>query len=173
VAGWSEEDDSAPPWEDDASRGTADLLLGVLAGSALAPFLQVLPTRTGEDAYAKLKDLLSRRRRKTSTPGPDEDAVLGNGTVQLADPEQAIVLELPHNLADDTEAEGLTTVAVPRRRPGQWVLLRREPTSRRWQAVAVDAPLPGAIEVEVPRGSRPAPSSGSAPDPQDEPPPGG
>lgn len=169
---WSEGDRSAPSWGNDTSRGTADLLLGVLAGSALAPFLQVLATSAGEDVYAKIKELLSRRRRRTSASGADGDAVQGSDVIQLADPERAVVLELPRTLGN-VEAAELPTVAVPRRRPGQWVLVRRDTTSRRWQAFAVDAPPPGAIEVEVPRSSRPAPSSGSSPDPQDEPPPGG
>jgi hypothetical protein len=72
-------------------RGVGDLLLAVLAGSALAPFVQTIATKTGDDVYAKIKDLLARRSRKAADRPADASIV-------LVDPELALILELPPTL---------------------------------------------------------------------------
>ncbi|HEV7653065.1 MAG TPA: hypothetical protein VGP26_33330 [Actinophytocola sp.] len=113
-------------------------MLAALAGSALAPFVQAIATKVGEDVYAKIKHLLSRHR------GPPPAA---GSQITLADPATAIVLELPATLGVK-DAYGLTNVRLPSLSGSQWLLVRYDSVSRTWTAVPVPTPPTGAIEVD-------------------------
>jgi hypothetical protein len=120
-------------------RGVGDLLLAVLAGSALAPFVQTIATKAGDDVYAKIKDLLARRSRKAADRPADAPIV-------LVDPELALILELPPTLTT-TQASRLAALRLPVRSPGNWVLVRYDSEAARWQTAMVGQPPPDAIEV--------------------------
>lgn len=130
--------DDVPTSHADADRGVGDLLLAMLAGTALAPFVQAIATKVGEDVYGKIKQLLSRHRVVPPAAG---------SPITLADPARAIVLELPATLGV-RDAYGLTTVRVPSVSDGQWLLIRYDPATRNWTAVAVPTPPTGAIEID-------------------------
>ena len=120
-------------------RGVGDLLLAVLAGSALAPFVQTIATKTGDDVYAKIKDLLARRSRKAVNRPADAPIV-------LVDPELALILQLPPTLTT-TQATQLAALRLPARSPGNWVLVRYDSAAARWRTAMVDQPPPDAVEV--------------------------
>ncbi|MFC0598007.1 hypothetical protein [Streptomyces palmae] len=116
-----------------------ELLLGAMAGSALAPFVQAIATKLGEDVYGKVRDLLARRSREPAEHMPGE-------SLTLADPQRAIVIQLPASLTT-TEAAGLAQVRLPERTEAGWVYVRYDPPTGRWQATLVPQPPTGAIEV--------------------------
>ena len=120
-------------------RGVGDLLLAVLAGSALAPFVQTLATKTGDDVYAKIKDLLAKRSRKAANRPADAPIV-------LVDPELALILQLPPTLTT-TQATQLAALRLPAHSPGHWVLVGYDSEAARWRTAMVDQPPPDAIEV--------------------------
>jgi hypothetical protein len=122
----------------DADRGVGELVLAMLAGTTLAPFVQAIATKVGEDVYGKIKQLLDRHR---VVPPAAECPIT------LADPAKAIVLELPATLGVK-DAYGLAAVRVPSVSEGQWLLIRYDAVARTWTAVAVPAPPTGAIEID-------------------------
>jgi hypothetical protein len=121
-----------------------ELLLGAVTGSALAPFVQTIATKLGEDVYGKVKDLLARRSREPAEHVPGE-------ALTLADPQRAIVIQLPASLTT-TEAAGLAEVRLPERTQAAWVYVRYDPRTGGWQATVVPQPPVGAIEVIRPDG---------------------
>lgn len=121
-------------------RGAAELLLGMLTGSALAPFLQIVATKTGDDVHAKIRDLLRRRRQLKGTEPPRDRPV------QLADPATAVVLQLPPRLST-SEAASLAALRLPANWSGGWLLVEHDTKSSRWTATIISNPPPDAIEV--------------------------
>lgn len=117
-------------------RGSGELLLALLAGSALAPFVQAIATKAGQDVYDRIRDLL-RKRGSQPVPG---------APITLTDREKAVVLELPATLST-TEASGLAAVRVPPSRAEGWLLVRYDPASSRWTTTDVVEPPPGAIDA--------------------------
>lgn len=122
------------------NRGAAELLLAMLTGSALAPFLQAVATKTGDDVHAKIRDLLGRRRRHKGTE-PSRDR-----PVRLADPATAVVLQLPPRLST-SEAAALAVLRLPANWSGGWLLVEHDPKSSLWTATMISNPPPDAIEV--------------------------
>jgi hypothetical protein len=111
----------------------------VLAGSALAPFVQTIATKAGDDVYAKIKDLLAKRSRNAANRPADAPIV-------LVDPELALILQLPPTLTT-TQASQLAALRLPAHSPGSWVLVRYDSEAARWRTAMVDQPPPDAIEV--------------------------
>lgn len=99
--------------------------------------------------YGKVKDLLARRSREPAEHVPAEP-------LTLADPQCAIVIQLPASLAT-TEAAGLANVRLPERTQTSWVYVRYDPRTRRWQATLIPQPPPNAIEVIPPDGDTTTP----------------
>jgi hypothetical protein len=130
--------DDVPTSHSDADRGVGEVLLAMLTGTVLAPFVQAVATKVGEDVYGKIKQLLGRHRVVPPAEG---------SPITLADPAKAIVLELPATL-DAKDAYGLSAVRVPSVPAGQWLLIRYDAAARTWTAVAVPAPPTGAIEID-------------------------
>ncbi|WP_250006836.1 hypothetical protein [Actinoplanes sp. M2I2] len=120
-------------------RGGGDLLLGLLTGSALAPFVQALATKAGEDVYAKIRALLGRRRAAAPPPEPQAPVVLADSGVR-------VVLRVPATLAGGTVA-GLPAVRVPLDAGDQWVLVEYVPDSDAWITRVISGPPQEAIEV--------------------------
>jgi hypothetical protein len=120
-----------------------------VTGSALAPFVQAIATKLGEDVYGKVKDLLARRSRKPTEHMPGE-------SLTLADPQRAIVIEFPASLSI-AEVASLAEVRVPERTKAGWVYVRYDPQIGMWHAVVVPQPPAGAIEVIPPDGDIAAP----------------
>ncbi|WP_229074952.1 hypothetical protein [Actinoplanes sp. DH11] len=134
---------SARPFPEPGSgseRGAGELLLAVITGSALAPFVQGVATKAGEDVYAKIKDLLVRRRAAPAAEPPPTPIV-------LADPRTRIAVELPATLPR-TEAARLAAVRVPAAGRDDWLLVRYEPDDSQWTVRVVTDPPATAIEVE-------------------------
>ncbi|MFI7670949.1 hypothetical protein [Nocardia sp. NPDC049526] len=123
-------------------RGAEDILLALLTGSVLAPFVQAIVTKTGEDTYKKVRELLSRARRNGSAPESGQQ-------ITLADAGTAVVLQLPATMTVD-HARALATVRVPRLADGQWLLVRQDPESRTWRVDVVAAPPEDAVELDGP-----------------------
>ena len=126
-----------------------ELLLATVTGSALAPFVQAIATKLGEDVYGKVKDLLARRSREPAEHVPGE-------SLTLADPQRAIVIQLPASLTT-TEAAGLAEVRLPERTQTSWVYVRYDPRTPRWQATAIPQPPASAIEIISPDGDTTTP----------------
>ncbi|MGW1594935.1 hypothetical protein [Streptomyces sp. NPDC002343] len=116
-----------------------EMLLATVAGSALAPFVQAIATKLGEDVYGKVKDLLARRSREPA------EHVSGE-SLSLADPQRAIVIQIPASLTT-TEAAALAEVRLPERTQAGWVDVRYDPRTGRWHATVVPQPPAGSIEV--------------------------
>jgi hypothetical protein len=127
-----------------AERDGGALLTGVLVGSALGPFIQALATRLGDDVYAKIGDLLRRRRSGGAIASPEPHART-DGTVVLADPQQTIAIRLPWQLTPE-QARELAWVRLPISEPGQWLLVQRTADGAEWQIVAGARP-PDALDV--------------------------
>lgn len=130
--------DEVPESGGDADRGVGELLLAALTGTALAPFVQAISTKVGQDVYDKIKHLLSRRRNASPTEGKP---------ITLADPATSIVLELPATL-DTKDAYGLAAVRLPSSSGAPWLLIRYDPASRTWTAVPVPTPPSDAIQID-------------------------
>ncbi|MGW1846889.1 hypothetical protein [Streptomyces sp. NPDC001966] len=126
-----------------------ELLLAAVAGSALAPFVQAIATKLGEDVYGKVKELLARRSREPAEHVPGE-------SLTLADPQRAIVIQLPAGLTT-IEATGLAEVRLPERTQAGWVFVRYDPRNGGWQASVVPQPPASAIEVIPPAGDTTTP----------------
>jgi hypothetical protein len=126
-----------------------ELLLAAVTGSVLAPFVQAIATKLGEDVHGKLKALLARRSRERAEHVPGQP-------ITLADPQRAIVIQLPASLTT-TEAAGLAEVRLPERAQAGWVYVRYDPRNGTWQATVVPQPPAGAIEVIPPDGDRATP----------------
>lgn len=124
-----------------AERGAGELLLAVITGSALAPFVQGVATKAGEDVYAKIKDLLRTRRRAGSTTEPPP------GPIVLADPGTRIAVALPATLPT-SEAARLAAVRLPAADRRDWLLVEYRPGEPRWTVRVVTEPPATAIEVE-------------------------
>jgi hypothetical protein len=115
----------------------------MLTGSALAPFLQAVATKAGDDVHAKIRDLLRRRRRHKDTEPPRDQPVL------LADPSTAVVLKLPPKIST-SEAAALAALRLPAEWSGGWLLVEHDPESSRWTATMIRKPPPDVIEVGFP-----------------------
>ncbi|WP_250032632.1 hypothetical protein [Paractinoplanes maris] len=123
-------------------RGGGDLLLGVLAGSALAPFLQAVATKAGEDVYAKIRDLLTRRRASPPPAAPEAPLI-------LADPQTRTAIRLPATLTS-AEAARLAAVHVPAHDGGRWIIVDHAADGAGWTVQVADRLPDGAIEVQNP-----------------------
>lgn len=119
-------------------RGVGDVLLALLSGSALAPFVQAIATKAGEDVHNKIKGLLGKH--KPAEPKPGEP-------ITLVDQRKAIVLELPETLRP-ADAYDLANVRVPAVSPRQYLLVRYDPASGCWRAESLATPPAGAIDVD-------------------------
>ncbi|MBR7833401.1 hypothetical protein KDL01_09000 [Actinospica durhamensis] len=117
----------------DPERGAVDVLLGALTGTALLPFVQAIATKGGEDAYAKIKHVLSRKGRRRAK-GEIKDV----GTVTLVFPEERIVLRVPATMTA-TASEQLAQVRLPARRD-EWLRISRDQATSRWVVLACDPP---------------------------------
>jgi hypothetical protein len=141
---WQTRDMSSQPIGDAPLPGTGgersvgEFLLAALSGSALAPFVQAVATKTGEDVYGKIRGLLDRRRRRGPEPEPGKP-------ITLADSARTIVLELPPTLTAN-DARKLAAVHVPPTAAGRWLLVRHDPVSMTWEAVVIGAPPAAAVE---------------------------
>ncbi|NUT48648.1 MAG: hypothetical protein HOV94_15275 [Saccharothrix sp.] len=106
-------------------RGAGELILGVLTGSALLPFVQALATKAGEDVYQLVRAKLTRRARKRA-----EAELAEAGTVTVADQDRRVVLELPATMSAAMSAK-LDDVRLPVR-PEGWLLVRWDEGRSRW-----------------------------------------
>lgn len=135
-AGMPSSDHRLPEPGSGPERGAGELLLAAITGSALAPFIQGVATKAGEDVYAKIKDLLTRRR-----PEPPADPIV------LADPRTRIAVELPAKLPTP-EAARLAAVRLPPADRSDWLLVEYSPDHTQWTVRVVPEPPSSAIEVE-------------------------
>lgn len=122
-----------------AQRGGGDLFLAVLAGSALAPFVQAVATRAGEDVYAKIRGLLTRQRAD-STREPQSVAA----PIVLADPGARIILRFPVTLST-SDAGALAGVRLPKTDGQAWLLVEHLAEGSTWTVRQVHQPPAGAI----------------------------
>ncbi|MDG4823975.1 hypothetical protein O7635_19140 [Asanoa sp. WMMD1127] len=127
----------APGWG--GERGTGELLLGVLTGSAIAPFLQALAGRAGDDVYAKLRDVFARRRRRP--PEPRE------GPLALADPRARVAFRLPATVTR-ADMSALTEVRVPANDGRGWLLVELTGHGTGWTIRVVPGPPADAVHVD-------------------------
>lgn len=116
-----------------ADRGIVDVLAGAVAGSAILPFLQALATKSGEDVYAKLKDVLTRRGRTRAKAELAE-----SGTITVVSPDSRLVVRLPASM-DAAVVERLENLPVPTRRDG-WLVVSWDAATGRWIAEEADEP---------------------------------
>lgn len=122
-------------WDEDLEyeRVSTELIIGVLAGSTLLPFVQAVASKAGEDVYNLLRDRLTRRGRKQA-----RDEIGDAGTVTLAEWDARILLQLPETLSP-TMATRLATVQLPVDRAG-WLLVRWDARRAHWQVEECPAP---------------------------------
>ncbi|MFF2513876.1 hypothetical protein [Streptomyces sp. NPDC058086] len=118
---------------------TLDLLLGFLGGSALVPFVQAISTKAGEDAYAKVRELLSRHVQRQ--PADDEDIVLIHhpSKVALRMPAEASRPSAPRGRDDADEGEGSSN--------GEWQVITWNPATGDWHQEACATPPANGIRV--------------------------
>ncbi|MEV0004157.1 hypothetical protein AB0H28_18005 [Micromonospora sp. NPDC050980] len=126
---------------DDADRGTTELILGALAGSALLPFLQAVATKAGEDAYQAIRDRLPRRGRRGAQAELDD-----SGVVSLAARDARVVLQLPERVTQVMAAR-LENVRLPVDRTG-WAVVSWDEARSRWVVEHAAEPPPSATSVE-------------------------
>ncbi|BBH67870.1 hypothetical protein ACTI_45550 [Actinoplanes sp. OR16] len=119
-----------------SERGVGELLLAALTGSALAPFIQGVVTKAGEDVYTKIKDRLQSRRRAAEA-----------GPIVLADPLTRIAVELPATLPT-SEAARLAAVRIPESGNRDWLLVQYQPGRARWTIRVVPEPPATAIRLD-------------------------
>ncbi|PWV73947.1 hypothetical protein SAMN05421630_110120 [Prauserella marina] len=117
----------------DPDRGVADVLLGALAGSTLLPLVQAIATKSGEDVYAKLKRVLSKRERDKAKAEIKE-----TGTLTLVSEEARVVLRIPATMTLPM-AQQLERVRV-RPDPATWVRVSWDHTRSRWLVHECDPP---------------------------------
>jgi hypothetical protein len=116
-------------------RGAGELLLAALTGSVLAPFIQGVVTKAGEDVYAKIKDRLQNRRSAEAGP------------IVLADPRTRIAVELPATLPT-SEAARLAAVRIPESGNRDWLLVEYQPGGALWTIRVVPEPPATAIRLD-------------------------
>jgi hypothetical protein len=126
-----------PPVASGTDRGVGEVLLAMLSGSALAPFVQAIATKAGEDVHNKIKGLLGRHKADPKPGNP----------ITLVDQRRAIVLKLPPTMAVD-DAYDLANVRVPPVPPAQYLLVRYDDKSATWRAEAIQAPPADAIDID-------------------------
>jgi hypothetical protein len=110
-------------------RGVGELLLGILSGAALLPFIQAIATKAGEDVYKKISELLSQHQRTQAS-----SELKKSGTVTLVDAECRVVLRLPATLAADQIAK-IAHIMVPR--GGGWYLVDWNEEQQTWRVTSL------------------------------------
>lgn len=114
-----------------AGGGGLEFTLGLLGGSVLIPFAQAIGTKAGEDAYARVRELLGRRSRR---PADGEDIVLGHRRSK-------IVLRVSNGDARRSPDENRGPTSVGRdESTTQWTVVTWDPGERRFTEELVDAP---------------------------------
>lgn len=116
-------------------RAAGDLLVGVLAGSTLLPFIQAMATKAGEDAYAKVRKRLSRRDRKRV-----KAELRATGTVTFVERDAHIVLQVPATTSA-TQFARLESVRLPIQRRA-WVRVAWDPRTSQWLVQECPDPPP-------------------------------
>lgn len=130
--------DSRP--DSEQVRGAADLIIGALVGSPLIAFVQAIATKSGEDAYARIRRGLSRPERRRA-----DREIRRAGVLTIAVPELRLVVQIPADLSASM-AEELSAVRLPRERDG-WILIRWGPDRTRWVIEDCDGPPATAITL--------------------------
>jgi hypothetical protein len=128
-------DGEAPEPGEDSPRGTGEVLLAVLTGTALAPFVQAIATKAGEDVYDKIRGLLTRKH--TEPPA---------GRIVLADPATRLILRLPPTLPTE-EAARIADLRLPRAGRHDWLLVEYREDGSNWTARVVRRPPDDTITV--------------------------
>lgn len=119
-------------------RGAADLVIGALVGSPLIAFVQAIATKSGEDAYARVRRTLSRPDRKRA-----KNEIRRAGVLTIAVPDLRIVVQIPAETSASM-AEGLNAVRLPHKRD-DWILITWSPEGGRWLIEDCDGPPATAI----------------------------
>lgn len=117
---------------DDSHRGTTELILGALAGSALLPFIQSVATQAGQDVYQLIRDRLSRDGRRRA-----KAEIRESGTVTLTARDARVLLKLPHRLTP-TMATRLESLRLPVDRG--WVQVAWDHQRERWVVESIPEP---------------------------------
>jgi len=133
--GMSKEDGCA----DREERGAGDLLLGALVGSALLPFIQAIARNAGDDVYAKIRELLSRRVQSRASSELEE-----SGAVTLVDPERRVVLRLPSRLSPE-QAVTIANVTLSGR--NSWYLVSWDEQVKAWRVHLLPEPPAYGLDV--------------------------
>jgi hypothetical protein len=124
----------------DPDRRAVELLLGVLTGSTLLPFLQAISSKAGEDVYAKIRSRLSRKERSRL-----KIEMRAAGTVTIAANDTRVILQLPSSLTPDMAVQ-LDDVRVPATREN-WLLVTWDAGRFRWLVHECDEPPPSVLTI--------------------------
>lgn len=130
-------DDDVPVTGTDAERGVSELVVSALTGYAMAPVVQAIATKAGEDVYAKIRHLLGGHHDARPVPGKP---------ITLVDPGARTVLQIPEKL-DRKETYSLRAVRMPQASREEWLLIRYDSASKKWVAERVTEPPADAIEL--------------------------
>lgn len=112
-----------------SGRGAGELLLGILSGSALLPFIQAIATKAGEDVYKKISGLLSRNHQMQAVSELKE-----SGTITLVDSECRVVLRFPAILTSDQFLK-IVHIIVPR--GDEWYLVDWSDEQQTWHVTSL------------------------------------
>jgi hypothetical protein len=120
-------------------RTNTELILSVLAGTTLLPFVQGMFTKAGEDTLSLIRALLRRRSRRQA-----KAEIRDAGTVTLADPGPRVVLQMPETISP-LMALRLGSVRLPVGHDG-WLLVRWDAGHALWLVEEIPEP-PDAVIV--------------------------
>lgn len=128
------------PAPDHARTDQETLLLTWLAGTTLAPFIQAIATKGGEELYSRLRRLFRPTDRDRA-----ERQIRTKRELILVDESTRAILRVPTAI-HATEAHALVAIRAPERDDG-WVVVAWDEKVSRWSIGRVDTPPPDAITV--------------------------